>query len=291
MSWSTWWIALALVALLAPGTAAQVGGPYVEVSVTPHGTPIEPIKGEGQASVEVIVRCDAGAVYEELASLQVRLKAESEKDWLVVVLDRASFSVEMAPADCLAGFEKKETVQVGLFASRDAPALDISMLTFTATPTTGNAVSESWNETAGVYLKVQTRLEKSIQQARAGEEVIFPITVANHGNGAMRATFTPKANTSEELQVRVPEPLEVAAGKEEIAEVQVVAPSGGWRSEATTLTVVIDAVAVDDTSVTDQSRVSAIVRGNPFSEESPLPSFVSLVLVLALVALVHRHQR
>lgn len=289
MSWSTWWIALALIALFAPGAAAQVEGPYLEVSVTPHGTPLEPITGEGQATVDVTVKCDVGAVYDELAALQVTLEAETEKDWLVAVLQKASFQVEMAPTDCAAGFEKKETVQVALFASRDAPALDLSMVTFTAAISQGDAVTESWNETAGVFLKVKTRLEKTVQEARSGQEVVFPMTVSNHGNGAIRATFTPNANTSEELQVQIPEPIEVDAGKDGTVDVKVVAPTG-LLSEVATLSVIIDVAAVDDTSLTGQEQVSALVRGHVLSEESPLSSFASLVIVLALVALVHRYR-
>lgn len=286
------WAALSLlltVVFLATPTAAQVPEPEAELDVTAHGEPIVPLTELATASFTLTVTCETGTLWTSEDPVAFTLTATVDVDWAIVAAVPANDTMEIDPADCAAGDEDKIEGDVQIALTAEAPAGDTFTVTLTAESEEEIGDETEWEETAGLYMSIAAAMDEPEDELAPGDTTTLELTVDNNGNTGITVSFA-LGDEPELLNVTLPDTDTISAGESATFEVEVLALSpNGVVDEEETLQIEVEAVAAEDSDVTDQMTVSSTfeVRGGE-TEDSPGPGVALMLGALGLVLLVRR---
>ena len=281
------WVLVAPVAAQGPGQL-EYG---LEVEVSALAAPIVPITEGAAVPFEVTVTCGM-TEHDFLASTPMTLSAVSDAPWATVVVTPSTWEVEYHMEDCFAGVptEMNGTVQVRLAA--EAPAAAPVPLRLTVKLGEFEEKVVWWNETAGVYVRAGARFDQSVFKAAPGSTVQVPLTVENLANGPIRVRSEAVGNGSSDLQVKVPDLFDVAAGGSATEPVTVTVPGTIlYTNERYDVRVRVVAVSAVDGKTEDQpvTLTAAIQVQGTVADEAPAP-LVPVFLGAALLLVAARRR-
>ncbi|MBW3582228.1 MAG: hypothetical protein KY455_03920 [Euryarchaeota archaeon] len=285
---------LVLLVLLAgtavPTAMAQtemVHGHGVTANVPPDDRPIVPITEVREAVFTVTVTCD-GPLETKSEAHVLTYTATADKEWATVTLDKESDTVEFSATDCAHEVEHIRTVTARVSFGADAPAYqkaNVRLLPRIDDRPGGEASTEF---VAGFYERWQARFEQSVVRAGPWEHVTIPLTIENHGNGAIKVRFPVNEMTSKALTLAppgtqiVPSLIQGFQQNRLTIPIDVRTPDDGPRMDQ--IIIDIEGNSADDETIRlSPLQVSAVVHTDAAGgSASEAPGIAPMVLLLLL---------
>lgn len=244
-------VLLALLALLAPGAAAQAAvTPTLTVSVTDPGEDLVPTR---PTSLEVLVRYAYGPGGFSNEPISVTLEIVQQPSWTIADIASPVVQLRLDPAKSATGgaVEARTTVNLTLDPSAPARVREEFVLKGTSTARGSLASVSSESPRIGLQAKYNGLLNVTGPESvtlRGGRVEVVTFLVSNVGNGETDVKLR-VATKPENSQVLAPMNLTLARGESVEVDVQVRMPwtsreTGFLELEATSVRAAEDAVPV-----------------------------------------------
>jgi hypothetical protein len=282
------------VGSLPTGHSEELSEPYLVVGATPLDGPLRPIDGTGTIPFTITVVCETGTLYPSSEPYAVGVDVDTDQEWAAVLIRPGAVAFDLAPEECLAGYEGTIDGEIVLTFGPSAPAGAEVAITLSVRGPTDDAVEVVWTETVASYLNAQSRFEKHIWQVRPGSTTPMGLWIENVGNDAILVSSAIAEGTSDWLVVDLPDPFVVEPGQETSVEVLVkTGPTDGYVNRRDQVNVMVTVSALQDDTL-EESAVRSLVVQTQGVIEAELSSLPYSVLVAPLVlggVLVSRRRR
>ncbi|MBW3582227.1 MAG: hypothetical protein KY455_03915 [Euryarchaeota archaeon] len=223
---------------------------------------VDPVTETRDVRFDVSAECPPLSVETQLHPHSLQFEIESDAPWARATLFPTVVYPVFSPDECLQGAKRSFRVTASIAFTAQTPAFEPVRFRFTAAMDTGDTAEHEFDLRAGFYERWQARFETNVVRAGPSEVVQVPLTIENHGNGAIQVHSGFNEESSNALVVALP-------GKQLI-------PSLVEGGETNKVTVTIQVRTPDDTGRQDQMIIDlgGSSAGDPSIQLSPLQGTV-----------------